>query len=68
MVIQINTNGVDYGVGFVSRSLFSLPNFDCGKTFIIFGFDMWSSVHIGNKKKDNKNNYQKLIHDVGKTK
>ena len=29
-----------YGIGFASRPLFSLPNFDCGKNIIIFGVDM----------------------------
>ena len=40
-----------YGIGFASRPLFSLPNFDCGKNIIIFGVDMSSSVHTNNKKK-----------------
>ena len=40
------------GIGSNSRSLFSLPNFDLGKNVIIFGFDMSSSVHIYNNKKD----------------
>ena len=35
-----------------SRSLFSIPNFDCGKNIIIFGVDMSSSVHGNNKNKD----------------
>ena len=39
-----------YGIGFASRPLFSLPNFDCGKNVIIFGADMSSSVHVNNKK------------------
>ena len=30
---------------------FSIPNFDWGKTAIIFGVDMSSSVHANNKKK-----------------
>ena len=41
-----------YGIGFDSRSLFSIPNFDWGKNAIIFGVDMSSSVHANNKKKD----------------
>ena len=40
-----------YGIGFDSRSLFSLQNFDWGKN-VIFGVDNSSSVHIHNKKKD----------------
>ena len=40
-----------YGIGFASRPLFSLPNFDCGKNVIIVGVNMSSSVHINNKKK-----------------
>ena len=42
----------DYGIGFDSRWLFSLPNFDWGKNVTIFGVDMSSSVHIDSKKKD----------------
>ena len=42
----------DYGIGFDSRSLFSIPNFDRSKNAIIFGVDMSSSVPIYNKKKD----------------
>ena len=41
-----------YGIGFDSRSLFSIPNFDWGKNVIIFGVDMSSSVHANNKNKD----------------
>ena len=41
-----------YGIGFNSRSLFSIPNFDWGKNVIIFGVDMCSSVHANNKNKD----------------
>ena len=40
-----------YGIGFNSRLLFSLPNFNWGKNVIIFEVDMSSSVHIDNKKK-----------------
>ena len=40
-----------YGIGFVWRPLFSLPNFDCCKNVIIFGVDMTSSVHINNIKR-----------------
>ena len=41
-----------YGIGFDSRSVFSLPDGSMGKNVIIFGVDMSSSVHIDNKKKD----------------
>ena len=41
-----------YGIGFDSRSEFSLPDGSMGKNIIIFGVDMSSSVHIDNKKKD----------------
>ena len=41
-----------YGIGFDSRSEFSLPDGSVGKNVIIFGADMSSSVHIDNKKKD----------------
>ena len=41
-----------YGIGFDSRSTFSLPDGSMGKNVIIFGVDMSSCVHIGNKKKD----------------
>ena len=37
-----------YGIGFDSRSLFWIPNFDWGKNVIIFGVDMRSSVHTNN--------------------
>ena len=38
-------------IGFDSRSIFSLPNFDWGKN-VIFGVDNSSSVHIDNNKKN----------------
>ena len=41
-----------YGIGFDSRSEFSLPDVSLGKNVIIFVVDMSSSVHIDNKKKD----------------
>ena len=41
-----------YGIGYDSRSLFSIPNFDWGKNVIISGVDMSSSVHIDNENKD----------------
>ena len=41
-----------YGVGFDSRSEFSLPDSSMSKNVIIFGVDMCSSMHIDNKKKD----------------
>ena len=41
-----------YGIGFDSRSEFSLPDGGMGKNVIIFEVDMSSSVHIDNKKKD----------------
>ena len=41
-----------YGIGFDSRSIFSVPNFDWGKNVIIFGVDMSSSVHTNNKNKN----------------
>ena len=40
-----------YGIGFDSRSEFSLPDASMGKNVIIFGVDMISSVHIHNNKK-----------------
>ena len=40
-----------YGIGFDSRSEFSLPGGSMAKNFIIFAADMSSSVHIDNKKK-----------------
>ena len=42
----------EYGIGFDSRSLFSIPNFDWGKNAIIFGVGMSSSVYADNKNKD----------------
>ena len=41
----------EYGIGFDSRSLFSIPNFDWRKNVVIFRVDMSSSVHIDNKNK-----------------
>ena len=41
-----------YGIGFDSRSEFSLPDGTMGKKFIIFGADMSSYMHIDNKNKD----------------
>ena len=41
-----------YGIGFDSRSEFSLPGGSVGKNVITFGVNMSSSVHIDNKKKD----------------
>ena len=42
----------EYGTGLNSRSLFSIPNFDYGRNFVLFGVDKSSPVHIDNKKKD----------------
>ena len=39
------------GIGFHSRSLFSIPNFDWGKNGF-FLVDMSSFVHIDNRRKD----------------
>ena len=41
-----------YRIGFDSRSMFSIPNSDCGKNVVSFGVDMSSSVHANNKSKD----------------
>ena len=41
-----------YGIGFDSRPGFSFTDGSVGKTVIIFGADMSSSVHIDNKNKD----------------
>ena len=48
-----------YGIGFDSRSEFSLPDGSVGKNVIIFEVDISSSVHIDNKGKDT------LILDIG---
>ena len=40
----------DYGIGFDSRSEFSLTDASAGKNVTIFGINMSSSVHIDNKK------------------
>ena len=39
-----------YGIGFDSRSEFSLPDGSMAKNVIIFAADMSSSAHINNKK------------------
>ena len=44
------------GIGFYSRWLFSISNFDWGKNVIIFGVDMSSSAYTDNKKKDRYQN------------
>ena len=41
-----------YGIGFDSRSEFSLPDGSVGKNVIIFGADMSPPAHIDNRKKD----------------
>ena len=41
-----------YGIGFDSRSEFSLSDGSMGKNIINFGVDTSSSVHIDKKKKD----------------
>ena len=41
-----------YGIEFDSRSDFSFTDESMGKTFIIFGADISSSVHVYNKNKD----------------
>ena len=41
-----------YGIGFDSRSIFSVPNFDWVNNIVIFGVDNSSSVRIDDKKKD----------------
>ena len=40
-----------YGIGFDRRSSFSFPSCGFGQNILIFGVDMSSSTHIGNKKK-----------------
>ena len=42
----------EYGIGFDSCSLFSIPNFDWGKNAIIFGVDINSSMDANNRNKD----------------
>ena len=41
-----------YGIGFDRKSSFSFPNDGFGQNLIMFGWDMSSSAHIDNKKKD----------------
>ena len=41
-----------YGIGFDRRSSFSFPGGGFGQIVLIYGADMSSSAHIGNKKKD----------------
>ena len=41
-----------YGIGFDRRGSFSFPSGWFGQIVIIFGVDMSSSIHIGNKNKD----------------
>ena len=43
-----------YGIGFDSRSLFLIPNFDLGNNVVIFEVGMSPYVHIDNKNKDIK--------------
>ena len=58
--VKINKNGdpnkysyLGYEIGFDSRSLFSISNFDWGKNATVFGVDMSSPMHANNKNKDN---------------
>ena len=41
-----------YGTGFDMKGTFSFPTGGFGKNVIIFGADLSSSVHVGNKRKD----------------
>ena len=41
-----------YGIGFDRRSSFSFPSGGFGQNVLIFGADMYTSIHIDNKKKD----------------
>ena len=41
-----------YGIGFDRTGVYLLPDGSFGRNVIIFGVDMSSSVHIGNKRKD----------------
>ena len=41
-----------YGIGFDRRSSFSFTGGGFGQNVLIFGADMSTSIHIGNKKKD----------------
>ena len=43
-----------YGIGFGRRGSFSFPDDGFGQNVIIFGADMSSSIHIDNKKKDQR--------------
>ena len=49
-IIEVKYSYLEYGIGFHSRSLFPISNFDCDKNVIIFGVDMSSSACIDNKK------------------
>ena len=55
LVLEINSGFGNscsgYGIGFDSRSLFTVPNFDCGKNAVIFGVGNGSLVYVDNKKK-----------------
>ena len=42
----------EYGIGFDSRSLFSVPNFDWGENVFVFGVENSSSAHVDNRKKN----------------
>ena len=48
-----------FGIGFDSHSLFSLPNFHCGKNVFILGVYMSSSLHIDKKKKRYLNSWKR---------
>ena len=41
-----------YGIGFDMKRIFLFPTGGFGKSVIVFGVDMSSSVHVDNKKKD----------------
>ena len=44
---------IGYGIGFATRTEYSLPDGSVGKYVIFFEADMSSPVHIDNRGKDN---------------
>ena len=56
-----------YGIGFVMRIEYSLPDGSVGKNVISFWADMSSSVHIDNKERDNSILGKGPTHELNKS-
>ena len=62
-----NCSYLGYGIGFDSRSLFPVPNFDWGTNAISFGLEFAITVDISPSVHDNNKNKDTLILGKGTT-